>query len=419
MRRFLATTSALFNLSIVSFAILASSSCYASAFQIWEQSAFGTGDYHSGAAAEADDASLEFYNPAQITELKHQQISTGGVLIPVKINFNGTVNGLDASGKSDILNVVPNFHYVAPITQRLYFAFGLTTPFGLQTNYGSDDAVMASAATKTQLLTLNTNPSLAYKITDWMSVATGFDLLYGLAAYNNLPDVDTPFKNKLTGWGAGYNMGVFFKFNMLHLPYKTQLGASFRSKIRVTASGNSSYTDNQTHVKAQFNLPSTTMFSIYQRVSSRVAFMGSAFYTRWNIFTLLQLENTAVTSEGLDIPVYEEYRNTWNFGLGMHIDITPTFIWKVGGGVDQTPTITGYRDVRLPDVNRVALSTGFHWQLRKQWGVDMGYTHLMTPKANVNNSSSAQASSDVIPDQEGSATMSANVFGGQLSWTFE
>jgi long-chain fatty acid transport protein len=418
MRR-LSPKESLFRLSVVSACLIVSSSVYASAFQIWEQSAYGTGDYHAGAAAEADDASLEFYNPAQITELKHQQISMGGVLIPVNIKFNGTVDGVNANGKSDNINVIPNFHYVAPINKRLFFAFGVTTPFGLQTNYGTENAIMAVAATKTQLLTVNSNPSLAYKITDWMSVGAGFDVLRGLAAYNNAPSPQTPFKNKLDGWGVGYNAGVFFKFRMFNLPYKTRIGVSYRSKITIDASGKSHFQGNTTDVKAKFPLPATTLFSIYQQVNDRLALMGSVFYTQWDIFTLLELKDTAASAGGTNIPVYEAYNDTWNVALGAHVKITKKFTWKVGGGWDETPTRTGYRDVRLPDANRFALSTGFHWQAFKKLGVDVGYTHIFAPKAHVSNAQSATGSGDVIADQEGTATMDANIFGGQMSWSFD
>jgi long-chain fatty acid transport protein len=418
MRRFL-PSAGVFRLATVTACLLASSNLYASAFQIWEQSAYGTGDYHAGAAAEADDASLEFYNPAQITELKHQQISAGGVLIPVNIKFNGTVDGVTTSGKSDNVNVIPNFHYVAPLSKRVYFAFGMTTPFGLQTDYGSENAIMAIAATKTQLLTVNSNPSLAVKITPWMSVGAGVDLVYGLAAYDNIPGPQIPFKNKLTGWGVGYNAGVFFKFRAFNLPYKTHVGASYRSRVTVDAKGKSHYQGDMTDVKAKFPLPATTTFSIYQRINNRLALMGSVFYTQWDIFSLLELKNTAEVPGGANIPVYEAYNDTWNVALGAHVDVTKKFMWKVGGGWDQTPTRTGYRDVRLPDTNRFALSTGFHWQTFKNLGVDVGYTHIFAPKATISNDKSAKGSGDIIADQEGSAKMDANIFGGQVSWTID
>lgn len=406
----------IFRVSAVTACLLASSSSFASAFQIWEQTAYGTGDYHAGAAAEGSDASLEFYNPAQITDLKHAQVSAGGVLIPVNIKFNGTVNSFPGNGKSDLTNVVPNFHYATPLSKRWYFAFGLTTPFGLQTNYGTENAVVAAAATKTQLLTMNANPNLAVKIEPWISLAAGIDFMYGLAAYDSAPAPETPFKNNLDGWGVGYNAGIYLKFRVFNLPYQTHIGASYRSQITVKASGKSRFQGFDTHVKAKFGLPPTTTFSIFQRVNQRLALMGSVFYTQWDVFTLLNLENTAVNN-GSDIPVYELYNDSWNVALGAHVKLSRTFTWKVGGGWDQTPTREGYRDIRLPDANRFALSTGFHWQPAETLGVDVGYTHLFAPQAHVDNSASAQSGGFVIPSQIGTARLDANVFGGQLTWT--
>ena len=416
MRR-LKPVSSLFRLSLISACLLATSNIYASAFQVWEQSAYGTGDYHAGAAAEGSDASLEFYNPAQITDLKHPQVSMGGVIIPVHIKFSGTSGGFAAEGKADNVNLVPNFHFATPLSKRWYFSFGLTAPFGLQTNYGTENVLIAASATKTQLLTMNANPNLAVKIEPWISVAAGVDLMYGLAAYDSLPAPQTPFKNKLTGWGVGYNAGIYLKFRAFNLPYKTHVGASYRSQVTVKAKGKSRFQGFDTHVKAAFGLPATTIFSIYQRVNKRLAVMGSVFYTQWDVFTLLDLKDTAVNN-GTDLPIYEMYNDSWNVALGAHIKVTKTLTWKVGGGWDQTPTREGYRDIRLPDTNRFALSTGFHWQPYKTVGVDVGYTHLSTPKAHVDNTKSSQSGGSIIPTQVGTARMDANVIGGQLTWTF-
>lgn len=412
-----------FRLTAVSVFLLSTSTVYASAFQIWEQSAYDTGDYHAGAAAECDDASLEFYNPAQITCLQHQQISLGAVVIPVEASFSGTVDGPGnlAAGSSNTINVVPNIHYVAPLSDRWYFSFGATTPFGLETDYTNADALTQYAATETELLTENLNPSLAFKVTDWMSIGAGFDMLYGMADYNNaIPGEDT-LKNSLSGWGYGYNAGVFFKFPIFNSLDPTQIGVSYRSKISVNASGSSSFESTNSTASTELNLPATTIASVYQPVNNWLAVMGSAFYTQWNVFSVLTLNNVVNPDNSLqptiNIPVYENYSNTWNFALGTHIKLTSNFTLKFGGGYDQTPTTTGYRDIRLPDVSHYALSTGFHWQLWQSFGFDLGYTHIFSPNANIDNTLGA-ASDSVIPNQVGIEKVSANVYGGQISWTF-
>ena len=403
-------------LSAIALLLFGSSTALAGGFQLWEESAVGTGDYHAGAAAEGDDVSLEFYNPAQVTSLKHTQVSAGGVIIPMTVDFDGRVVGARAFGKSKEINPVPNFHLGVPISKRLFFTFGVTAPFGLQTDYDDrSDFTVQFAADETKLMTININPGIAYRLTSWLSAGVGYDAMYGEADYNSRIDATDLFTNHLSAWGHGYNAGLFFNFHLFHAE-PTHIGVSYRSGINLNASGPSKLLTNSTTAKAEFKIPATTMISLYQPVTPRFSVMASAFYTQWRVFSELLLENTAFTSTGFNIPVHENYRNTWNFALGAHGKLTRTLMWKVGGGYDQTPTRTGYRDIRLPDANRIALSTGLRWMATQKFAVEGGFTHLFTPKSVVDNTDSA-ASSLVIPRQSGRADVNVNVIGLQLTWT--
>ncbi len=44
--------------------------------------------------------------------------------------------------------------------------------------------------------------------------------------------------------------------------------------------------------------------------------------------------------------------------------VNELWMLRVGGGYDATPTNDAYRDVRLPDVDRWALSVGAHYQMK-------------------------------------------------------
>ena len=58
----------------------------AAAFQLWEQDGASIGNYHAGYAAEANDASIAFYNPAGMVKIPNQQIvfATDAVLTSFK-----------------------------------------------------------------------------------------------------------------------------------------------------------------------------------------------------------------------------------------------------------------------------------------------------------------------------------------------
>src|SRR3990167_3117571 len=198
----------------------------AGGFQLWEQNAAGIGDYHSGAAAEADTAATAFYNPAGVIRLKHQQISFGAAVIPFNISYTGSAGSktvLNAPGNT--FNIVPNFQYAIPFAQRWAFAFGVTTPFGLSTDY-PDVKYVNTLATETKLKTINLNPSMAYALNKYLSLALGFDVMYGSADYDS--DVFSPLTSDLSGWNCGYNAGLLLQFSS-----RTRLGLSYRSAITI------------------------------------------------------------------------------------------------------------------------------------------------------------------------------------------
>ena len=79
---------------------------------------------------------------------------------------------------------VPNFYYVAELSPQLRAGVGISSPFGLKTEY--DPGWMGRfQAIKSELQTININPSLAYKINDQLSVGAGLDAQYITAELTN------------------------------------------------------------------------------------------------------------------------------------------------------------------------------------------------------------------------------------------
>src|SRR5579872_3452214 len=64
----------------------------ASAFQLWEQDGASVGNYHAGYAAEANDASIGWYNPAGIVRIKNQQFVFGAVGIATDFKYKGNIS---------------------------------------------------------------------------------------------------------------------------------------------------------------------------------------------------------------------------------------------------------------------------------------------------------------------------------------
>lgn len=394
----------------------------ASGFQLWEQSAAGTGDYHAGGAAEANDASTEFYNPAGMVRIKHPEVSAGLVYIPVDVKFNGTsqitsplpspvyhTNGWVKGGTN---NLVPNFHFVYPINHRMTFGFGVTVPFGLSTSYPGSDLGAAIGATSTKLMAMNFNPSLAVAISNKLSIGAGVDIVYGRATYNSIAQIlgqNYAFNNKLSDTAVGWNAGMLYQYSP-----QTRFGIAYRSKVTLHATGTSSLGPfSNDNVYADLTLPGTFTMSAFHQLNKQWDVMASAYYTKWNDFTELAIHDSALGPFIGTIIAHENYKNTWNFALGANYHVNTQWTVKLGAGYDMTPTQDGHRDIRLPGNNRLAVAAGFHYNYSKNLGIDFGWTHFFIKEVVVNNTQAGVPAVSI-----GHAKFGANVVGTQLSWKF-
>ena len=428
----------------------------AGAFQLWEQNASGTGDYHAGGAAEANDASTEFYNPAGMVRLKHAQVAMGNVWINTNIPYDGTVavstifpgpgtqpnDPVTVHAQGGGVNFVPDLHYVTPLglQQRLWFGFGVDTPFGLKTDYG-DDTFLRYAGTETSMKTIDVSPSLAWKINQYFSIGAGVDMQYlqgEFDQYGGFSSVtptekgtfDTSSINKGDDWGTGWHGGVLWQFT----PH-TRVGLNYRSEIKHHMTGTSTFTGPlaasppalgavliSDDLFSDITLPATTTLSFYHDFNPHWAVLSSVVYTQWRKFNELTLHNVAgltrqgsVPTPALNVVVHENFRNTLNYALGVHYSPDAQWVFKLGGGYDETPVIDSSRNIQLPDSDKYALAVGVHYQANKNAGFDFGYAHLFPKKAPINV---AQVVGPEIVTTIGSSSGSANIWGVQLTWTF-
>lgn len=414
------------------------SQALASAFQLWEQDAASVANYHAGYAALATDASTSFYNPAGITRIKNQQVVLGVDAVMTDLKFRGTINNpllgipaqpMQTTAQGGTFSLVPDLHYVAPISDRVGFGFSVDIPFGLKTNYGISTPVRYTN-TQTSIRIIDYSPALGIQITDQGSVGFGFDVQRAFAEIDSVaslgsPLFDTPYTNRATDTAYGYHLGGLYQFTPC-----TRAGMSYHSQVVHHLSGSSKLIGVlpnaiiggpviASRATANLTLPPYTALSIYHKPNSRVAVMGSVIYTQWTTFKNLILNNAAgfvgfAPSTSVQLIIPENYRNTWNASIGADYYPNDQFILRGGVGYDETPLNNTNRNLQLPDNNRYVIALGGHYQATKTIGFDLGWTHLFIAQARVNPAPSPSPSLVVTTD--GNANGGANVIGGQVTW---
>lgn len=387
---------------------LGSATSHAAAFQLLEGNASGLGNAYAGSAAVAEDASTVFFNPAGMTLLPGRNVAFSVDLVRPSAKFHdqGSTappgqgiggNGGDAGDWA----AIPAGYMTWQLTDRVFAGLGVGAPFGLKTDY-SPDWVGRFHAVKSEIKTVNINPSIAFKVNDVFSVGFGVNFQRIDADLTNL--VTNPglagslaqgrIKGDDTAWG--WNAGV-----MWQVSDTTRVGAAYRSKVDYTLEGTARFTGlNATgnvvaaaltaglggKVKADVELPDSATISVHQKISDRWAMMGDISWTGWSTLQQLQVDNVNganVTTEEL------KWRDTWRVAFGGTYAYTDALSLKFGLAWDQTPVRDTTRLPRVPDEDRVWVSFGVQWRPDASSAVDVGYAHLFVKDAKVNNSGSS------------------------------
>lgn len=330
----------------------------ASAFQLGEQNASGLGVAYAGSAAIADNASTVFFNPAGMSQLKGIHFSTGLVGVGSHIQFRGAngSSGGDAGGWS----IVPNAYLSWQLTPSLTAGVGLSSPFGLQTEYKSSWQGQQEGI-KTDLKTVNLNPSLAYQLNDKLSLGFGIN-------YQKVDAEMTRTGLLLKGddTSYGWNAGALFT-----LSPAMRVGVAYRSGMNHTLKG---YANGIVPVAADLDLPGTFTLSVWQQVSDRWEAMGDLSYTRWNSIDQLRVvdRNTGLQFGNAEVLNYD---NAWRIAWGAAYKLNDTSKLKFGLAYDRTPVNDRNRSVRAPDNNRLWLSMGGQWKMGRASMLDLGYSY--------------------------------------------
>jgi len=366
----------------------------AGGFAIGTQSGSGTGNAFAGGAAAADDASVAWSNPAGMTLLPPgKQVSGALHILKPSFKFSNTGStglflapGTGEGGDGGGWAFVPNGFFSMDINPRLRLGFALNVPFGLKTDY---DAGWRGALTglRSEIKTVNLNPSIAYRISDAFSIGAGVSVqkldaqltaFSGSAALGNVRlDADDI--------GYGFNVGLMFQ-----PAAGTRIGASYRSSIKYDLEGTVGFSGpagapGGSEIRADLRVPESVSLSIAHAMTPRWELMADVTWMRWSRLQQLVVTRTTGPLAGANFTTLEfQWDDTWRFGVGANYQVNDQMKLRFGLAFDQTPTNDTFRTPRLPDQDRTWVALGMQHRMSKAGVIDWGYAHEFIRDASVN-----------------------------------
>lgn len=413
-------------LSTIVYCLLAAleiSSVQAAGFGLAEQSGSGLGNAYAGAAAVAEDASTIFFNPAGMTYLQGTQFV--GALFAIKptghFDDAGSSGTGGEGGDMGDWAFLPNLYYKQELASNLQFGIGVSSPFGLKTEYDRS-WIGRFQGVKSELQTININPSLAWKMNDRLSLGVGVSAMWAkadLTSVANLPGQPL-VRNKGDDWGFGFNLGAIYEITP-----DTRIGLAYRSKVKQKLQGTSSSSFTtfdanpnrtlNTDITADITLPESFAFSTFSRLDDRWDLLTDITWTRWSQFKVLRVMRDNGSDSELTSTT-EHWNNTMRYSVGLNYRYSDTLKLRTGLAYDQEAIDDNHRTVRIPGNDRTWLSAGASWRYSAQTTFDVGYAHLFIKDASIKDDLRSQTPSKGLVSGEYSGY--ADILTVQLSHQF-
>ena len=364
--------------------IVVPASVYGSGFALFEAGARGSA-LMGTMVARADDPSAIFYNPAGLVQVPGFQVMGGFSFILPRTEIVTQFSGVDTGTLMDShVSAVPHLFASYRIADRVWLGLGLNSPFGLGIKY-NDTWPGGANVIKADIQTLNLNPTVAVKITDYLAAGAGLDIMYfkfGMKRILPLPLVG-PQTLHLEGdtWGLGFNLG-------LHLKPRDDLslGISYRSQVRQQVNGPAQfqpYIALNAPASGSIILPDMIFAGIMVRPLDKLSVEVGAIWTRWSLFKNfdMKFDNALGT-----LSERKNWHDTWRGQLGVEYRVLPWLDLRAGYSLENEPMPDRYVDYLVPSSDRrhnFSCGTGFRWRAMT---MDLAYTLVYMPDRTVNTS---------------------------------
>lgn len=357
---------------------------------------FGTpamGRAGAGAEATAYDASTAFHNPAGMTRLDDHAFS--GSFAPgvgrVDFDLDEAKRGGGEGGQQGGFLPIISSQYVHKLSDRFRFGFSSLSISGAALD-PNDDWAGRNEVTELALFTLSFMPSVAVRVTDWLSVGVGAMASFGkLKLKLDLPVLNEPGLklHDMNDWAAAPIASILVS------PMEgLRFGVNYQGKTDFKLEGkvSTSITGTKRDLKLGLPLAQAVRTGVHWEASDRLRLDLSAGWEDWSVAKTLPLTTNAGSTS---IPL--KMRDTWYIGAG--VEFIPCEDWLVEAGFryDSSALKDKDRTTSFP-IDRVwTLGIGTRWDYSEntQLGFSFGWVDLGKSRVDTSNLKGRYRSNDL------------------------
>ncbi len=345
----------------------------------------------AGQEAVANDASTNFafHNPAGMTRLEGHSIALGAGLLQGDTEFDTDpdtpFNGGDGGDQAGWAPLIGS-HGVYSVTDDLKLGMSMFSISGAALDPDNNWAGRYSIQ-ELELLTLSANPSVAYRVNDWLSLGAGAnvtyaDIDYKLAAPPINPPVGGAGQVEIDGNDVafGYNFGA-----LLELSPRTRVGVTYVSKLEPVFSGDLELTTGggasfSVESDLEFTFPQLVRVGVYHELNDQWALLGSVGWEDWSEF-----DELLVSVQSGSVGILTEWEDTYHFSGGVHYRPTDNWLLQAGIAYDTSPVSDSNRTADMPVDRQFRYAVGAQYQWNERVNIGGAFEYIDLGDARINN----------------------------------
>ncbi|MFZ5876868.1 MAG: OmpP1/FadL family transporter [Nitrospirota bacterium] len=357
---------------------------YAGAFAIDEQGTAAMGQANAF-AAQSDDPSALFYNPAGIGQLQGTQVSLATTLIAPSTTFENAGSGQSTSTNS-VLFYPTTFYAVHEISNALHVGLGVFTPFGLSTEWPSDWEGRY-VTTFSEINTYYFNPNIEWSPGPRLHLAVGISYVPSSVTFRNkldlssipLPDGESEVTADGDGWG--YNLAA-----LATLPGENTIGVSFRSAVKIDYSGDATSEPSAVlgppqAVRSSLTLPPMLTVGVANHTIEALTLEADLQWVGWSKIQSIDID--FVNPAAPDVTTVYNWQDSYSLRFGAAHSIGPVTL-RAGYAYDISPVPPDTIDPSIPDSDKHAFTLGGGYRLGRTT-IDMAYMFIRSNDRSVDN----------------------------------
>lgn len=349
-----------------------------------------------GRIAQVDNAEAAYHNPANMVNVEGFALEPSITFVHLNVEYADEAGG--RAETRDPFKFLPNFFFTAPIMEdRLSVGLAVTTPFGLSNEWEESGKFADMGPTGwryaapffTEMFTVNVNPSVGYRVNDWLSVGGGVSFYWSELTFKQffpgfmlgLP-TDPEFKAQGDGVGIGGNLGI-----TVNITERQRLALTVRAPFEIEYEGDLDIgsqaagaaapvgATEKSDFRSEIEFPMVLAAGYGIELTDTIRIEADVEWIEFSRFDTLPLEfgNNAPLVGLTEVP--QDWDDT--FTIGVAGDWRFAENWTARGGYQfyETPVPDHTFSPLIPDSNQHAFTAGLNFAFGRH-AAELAYGYI-------------------------------------------